>query len=768
MATKPVSRAGTRSGPRRPTTVGNNFRQRPSTVGGEPIHTTPVEEIVESQASIEKDRNLSMWDAAPWREKLYAVAEPGSFPSDVPYAVEVASYLYALCMVSIICVSCVSIMEESMPRYQMQPLPLFWIGVEAICVAIFTLDIIVRFVTIPQKIDFVKDGMNYIDVVSVIPFYVELVSSFSLLSWLRMLRILRLVRIIRVLRHANVLGFVAILDATSQSLTEMTLFILISGTCLLILATAFFFVERGSFDPAPPAGNGTGLWMRRCFKYEACPNGVEPSPVQSIPDAFWYTITTLSTVGFGDVYPKTGSGQLVGALTMIVGVFIMGFPTMILSGHYEAVEKLEIKMFNDWAHFLSLRAKTESPSDTLKRKMGWARRDVDTPATKKDSTTPNDETKSLDALDTPRGGKGAASMSSLRSGSTTQRRITPRSRPFGETIGFFNFGGRTNEVQRSTNSPHMYFYDPMFMIQRTMEGTPELRVIWGKCGMPTMVQLTIILDHADARHEAVRIVNSVDPHGSIRCNVGGGFVVKHYTPSGRPTKYKMAPAEARDNFRNSDFPIYFMRDEDNDGEADDVDYLDEDLVVEETLASLLGTSLFIEFKLPEPIRRRRVTIVQQMLQETRLQRELELIAVLSDDGLEQMAYITNSDAKLLLAGVSSKIDLQDPSLALESPERVDGAMADAVLARLRTVKLHNVPQRHRTAVYNGDLIRPKDSLYEVPMSLFHADELDEVEVDSLGYVEVRVSPFLARTVRVDIRMDGSTVVNPGSLNMSDW
>lgn len=335
-------------------------------------------------------------------------------------------------------------------------------------------------------------------------------------------------------------------------------------------------------------------------------------------------------------------------------------------------------------------------------------------------------------------------------------------------VGLFMWDRRIRELKRSRESYHRYYYEPLLALQRTMEGVPEMRVIWGRCGQPTMVVLTLILDHGDARQEAARLLAQIDPQGTLECEMMGGFRIRHYTPSGGRCKYTLLPSVARDNYRNSDFALYFMRDEDGDGNADDVDYLSEEKAIEEAIAALLGTSLFIQIRLEETTKRRRIPLVQQVLQQSRFQRELELIALGTEDSLERFAYITLTDAKALLKGISAKLDLKDPGLIIEDDETVDSDIAHAILNRLRTLKIHQIPSKLKSTVYNGDVVRHDEKLYEVPMSMFVSDELDEVEVDSLGYIEVRVARKLSYSVRIDISVDQSATINPGALTFSDW
>eukprot|EP00658_Telonema_sp_P-2_P080856 TRINITY_DN8134_c0_g1_i1.p1 TRINITY_DN8134_c0_g1~~TRINITY_DN8134_c0_g1_i1.p1 ORF type:complete len:215 (+),score=45.52 TRINITY_DN8134_c0_g1_i1:298-942(+) len=185
-------------------------------------------------------------------------------------------------------------MGESYPEYVIPGTPVHWAIVEIITVVIFSAEIILRFVTSPNRFMFFLDVLNIVDLVVVLPFYLELAGISGSLSYLRMLRVLRLARLVRVLKTSHVMGLNSVISAVQNSVAALFLFIALAGTTLLIVATCMYFAERGDyFDVA------TRVWYRKCLPYEDCgtaPDGsfAEPSPFQSIPDAFWYTIVTMS------------------------------------------------------------------------------------------------------------------------------------------------------------------------------------------------------------------------------------------------------------------------------------------------------------------------------------------------------------------------------------------------------------------------------------------------------------------------------------------
>jgi hypothetical protein len=83
-------------------------------------------------------------------------------------------------------------------------------------------------------------------------------------------------------------------------------------------------------------------------------------------------------------------------------------------------------------------------------------------------------------------------------------------------------------------------------------------------------------------------------------------------------------------------------------------------------------------------------------------------------------------------------------LSFEEVQVLEHAIVDAVLARVRELRVVAIPKMAKEAVYNG-----------LPMSLLKADEADEVEEDALGYTHVRMRTYMCRTYRLDIRVDNA-------------
>merc|ERR1711972_1076493 len=81
-----------------------------------------------------------------------------------------------------------------------------------------------------------------------------------------------------------------------------------------------FYCEQGTVDPI------TGVKVRV--------DG-EPSPFISIPAGFWWCVVTMTTVGYGDMYPIETWGMIVGTIAMFIGLFVIALPVIVIGTHFE-------------------------------------------------------------------------------------------------------------------------------------------------------------------------------------------------------------------------------------------------------------------------------------------------------------------------------------------------------------------------------------------------------------------------------------------------
>lgn len=187
--------------------------------------------------------------------------------------------------------------------------------IETLCIVWFTFELLVRFASSPLKLDFLKNIMNFIDLVSICPYFITLgtiistegVSQNQATTSLAILRIIRLVRVFRIFklsRHSKGLQILGqTLKASIEELTMLTFFLLI---CVILFSSAVYFVEADT----------------------------ETSLFRSIPDGFWWAVVTMTTVGYGDMMPVTVFGKLIGSLCAIAGVLTIALPVPVIVSNF--------------------------------------------------------------------------------------------------------------------------------------------------------------------------------------------------------------------------------------------------------------------------------------------------------------------------------------------------------------------------------------------------------------------------------------------------
>jgi len=199
---------------------------------------------------------------------------------------------------------------ESMPELAAR-YATFFLWLERISVVMFTIEYLTRVWTAPEdptsmrgryvgRVAYALRPMMVIDLLSFAPAYVALFIPFVDLRFLRMVRLLRLLKIARYSPALTTLGQVL---AEERRALYGTLLLLL---CAMIFAAAAEHVIEGNAPGGSPA-----------FK--------------TMPDSMYWAITTLTTVGYGDVTPVTKLGRLVAGITMIIGLGLFALPVAILS-----------------------------------------------------------------------------------------------------------------------------------------------------------------------------------------------------------------------------------------------------------------------------------------------------------------------------------------------------------------------------------------------------------------------------------------------------
>lgn len=215
------------------------------------------------------------WQAALWN----VLEEPqSSFAAKV---LAVVSLSIIVISVIIFCMETVPDIRAPTPKYRTTNAVIGYI--EIACIIYFTMEFLLRLIASPNKIRFFLDFLNIIDLLAIAPFYVTQATQSEERVSIYFLRTIRLVRVFRIFKLSRYSGEMKILGkALIDSARELCVLVFFIVLGVVLFSSAAFYAEEGT-----------------------------PSTMfSSIPGAFWWSIVTMTTVGYGDVVPNT-FGKLV-------------------------------------------------------------------------------------------------------------------------------------------------------------------------------------------------------------------------------------------------------------------------------------------------------------------------------------------------------------------------------------------------------------------------------------------------------------------------
>lgn len=191
----------------------------------------------------------------------------------------------------------------------------FFDSFERLSVAVFTAEYVLRLATCtvdPRfagrfrgRMRMAVSPMALVDLVSIAPFYIELFLPGTVdLRFLRVLRLLRIFRLLRASRIAEAFG--TVIRVLQGKRVELAVSLAVVVVAMLVAAGAIYVVERHE--------DGTQF--------------------TSIPRAMWWSIETITTIGYGDMIPTTPIGKLIGGVVAFVGICAVALPVGIVSSGF--------------------------------------------------------------------------------------------------------------------------------------------------------------------------------------------------------------------------------------------------------------------------------------------------------------------------------------------------------------------------------------------------------------------------------------------------
>ena len=232
-----------------------------------------------------------------WRTWLYEVI----FEADTPLG-----KAFDIVLLWSILLSVAAVLLESVESIREEYGTLLY-GIEWAFTILFTIEYVIRVLCVRRPVLYIRSFYGVVDLLSILPTYLSIVFGGS--QALIVIRALRLLRVFRVFKLARYVGEASVLtDALRASRAKITVFILSVLSIVLIVGSLMYLIEGTNPD----------------------------SMFTSIPTSIYWTIVTMTTVGYGDIAPITVAGKTLASMVMIVGYGIIAVPTGIVTAELSA------------------------------------------------------------------------------------------------------------------------------------------------------------------------------------------------------------------------------------------------------------------------------------------------------------------------------------------------------------------------------------------------------------------------------------------------
>ncbi len=246
-------------------------------------------------------------DQPSLRRRVFEVIEGGAQRA-------LASRLFSGGLITLILLNVTAAVFETVPSLSVEFHHIFgW--VEAVSLVVFAAEYLIRLwvcVEHPRarnkaawraRLAYVMTPAAIIDFIAIVPFFVLAFGGADV----RTMVLVRLMRLFKLGRYST--GFQSLFEAIRRERHALLASFLILTSVVLVSASLAYIAERE----------------------------VQPEAFDTIPDAIWWAIETVTTVGYGDVVPKTLAGHIIGGITMITGILMIALPIAIIGSSFAEV-----------------------------------------------------------------------------------------------------------------------------------------------------------------------------------------------------------------------------------------------------------------------------------------------------------------------------------------------------------------------------------------------------------------------------------------------
>ena len=215
--------------------------------------------------------------------------------------------LFDLVVQFLVVISLLSFSLETLPNLSKNQIFILKL-IEIVIITIFSIEYLLRIFVTDKKFKYIFSFYGLIDLLTILPFYLSLTIDLRSLRALRLLRLFRILKLVRFNKAIN-----RFQEALKIAREEIIIFIFATCIVLYLSSVGIFFFE----------------------------NAIQPDKFSSVFHSLWWAIVTLTTVGYGDIYPLTLGGRIFTFFILILGLGVVGIPAGLIASALTAVRRKE-------------------------------------------------------------------------------------------------------------------------------------------------------------------------------------------------------------------------------------------------------------------------------------------------------------------------------------------------------------------------------------------------------------------------------------------
>ena len=215
--------------------------------------------------------------------------------------------LFDLVVQFLVVISLLSFSLETLPNLSKNQIFILKL-IEIVIITIFSIEYLLRIFVTNKKFKYIFSFYGLIDLLTILPFYLSLTIDLRSLRALRLLRLFRILKLVRFNKAIN-----RFQEALKIAREEIIIFIFATCIVLYLSSVGIFFFE----------------------------NAIQPDKFSSVFHSLWWAIVTLTTVGYGDIYPLTLGGRIFTFFILILGLGVVGIPAGLIASALTTVRRKE-------------------------------------------------------------------------------------------------------------------------------------------------------------------------------------------------------------------------------------------------------------------------------------------------------------------------------------------------------------------------------------------------------------------------------------------